>query len=55
MAVPAIGAIGGSLINGIFMSHFQNMARGHFKIRKLERKYGKDEVRRAYKALPVSI
>lgn len=55
MAVPAIGAIGGSVINGIFMSHFQNMARGHFKIRKLERKYGKEEVHKTYKSLPVRI
>jgi hypothetical protein len=39
-AVPVIGAAGGALINSIFMDHFQNMARGHFIIRSLERKYG---------------
>lgn len=48
MAIPAVGAIGGGLINGIFIDHFQNMARGHFKIRKLERRYGKENVRRIY-------
>lgn len=52
MAIPAIGAIGGSLINGIFMSHFQNMATGHFKVRRLERKYGKEEVQAAYVSIP---
>ncbi|MBN2439221.1 MAG: EcsC family protein [Deltaproteobacteria bacterium] len=39
-AVPIIGAAGGALINTIFIDHFQNMARGHFIIRSLERKYG---------------
>ncbi|MRR17899.1 MAG: EcsC family protein [Deltaproteobacteria bacterium] len=39
-AVPVIGAAGGALINSIFMDHFQNMARGHFIMRSLERKYG---------------
>jgi hypothetical protein len=40
MAIPAIGAVGGALINTIFMDHFQNIAQGHFTIRRLERKYG---------------
>jgi hypothetical protein len=51
MAVPAIGAVGGSLVNGLFMSHFQNMARGHFKIRRLERKYGAQVIREVYEEL----
>ncbi len=50
MAVPAIGAAGGAMINMVFISHFQNMARGHFKIRKLERKYGPEAVKREYLA-----
>ena len=40
-AIPAIGAAGGAIINTIFMDHFQDMARGHFIVRKLERKHGK--------------
>ncbi len=48
MAVPAIGAAGGAMINMVFISHFQNMARGHFTIRRLERKYGPEAVRRKY-------
>jgi hypothetical protein len=47
-AVPVIGAAGGALINTIFIGHFQNMARGHFIIRSLERKYGRDYVKISY-------
>ncbi|OQC55449.1 MAG: EcsC protein family protein [Deltaproteobacteria bacterium ADurb.Bin022] len=47
-AVPIIGAAGGALINSIFMDHFQNMARGHFIIRSLERKYGEKTVSGQY-------
>ncbi len=47
-AVPIIGAAGGALINSIFMDHFQNMARGHFIMRSLEKQYGPDEVSRLY-------
>ncbi|MEA3418628.1 MAG: EcsC family protein [Campylobacterota bacterium] len=48
-AVPAIGAAGGALINTLFIDHFQNMARGHFIVRRLERKYGKKIVEATYK------
>jgi hypothetical protein len=47
-ALPAIGAVGGALINTLFIEHFQNMAHGHFVIRRLERKYGKPAVRHAF-------
>ncbi len=47
-AIPVLGAAGGATINLLFMDHFQNMARGHFIVRRLERKYGKDLVREAY-------
>lgn len=46
--IPIIGAVGGGLVNTIFISHFQDMARGHFAIRRLERRYGTDEVQEAY-------
>jgi len=46
--VPVIGAAGGALINTIFISHYQDMARGHFIVRRLERKYGPQAVREAY-------
>jgi hypothetical protein len=47
-AVPAIGAAGGALINVLFIDHFQDMARGHFIVRRLERKYGHDVIKRTY-------
>lgn len=50
-AMPAIGAAGGALINTLFIDHFQDMARGHFIVRRLERSYGKEAVRQAYDAL----
>lgn len=51
-AVPAIGAAGGALINLLFIDHFQDMARGHFIVRRLERKYDRATVRVAYITLP---
>jgi hypothetical protein len=50
-AVPVVGAAGGALVNTLFIDHFQNMARGHFIVRRLERTYGRDEVERAYASL----
>jgi hypothetical protein len=47
-AIPAIGAAGGAIINTIFMDHFQDMAKGHFIVRKLERVYGKEIIQKAY-------
>ena len=50
-AVPVIGAATGALVNGVFVDHFQGKARGHFTIRRLERRYGEDTIREAYEAL----
>lgn len=50
-AIPALGAAGGAVINTLFIGHFQNMARGHFTVRRLERKYGAEAVHAAYMAL----
>ena len=38
-AIPLAGAVGGAVVNSIFTSHFQNVARGHFIVRRLERVY----------------
>lgn len=53
-AVPLVGAVSGATLNTVFMRHFQAMARGHFIVRRLERRYGQDAVRRAYEALPAA-
>ena len=50
-AVPAIGAAGGAIINTLFIDHFQDMALGHFIVRRLERKYGKEVVEATYKTV----
>jgi len=50
-AVPILGAAGGAAINLMFLDHFQDMARGHFTIRRLERQHSPETVRSAYQAL----
>lgn len=47
-AIPVIGAAGGGSINLAFINHFQNMAKAHFTVRRLERKYGEAMVRKVY-------
>ena len=47
-AVPLVGALGGAAVNYLFIGHFQEVARAHFVVRRLERRYGKDAVRAAY-------
>jgi hypothetical protein len=46
--VPVVSAVAGAGINVLFMNHFQDMARGHFVVRRLEQKYGPEVVRAAY-------
>ena len=50
-AVPIIGAIGGALINTMFIDHFQNMSRGHFIVRRLEKEYGSELVKKRYQKI----
>jgi hypothetical protein len=50
-ALPVVGALGGAAVNVIFMKHFQDIARGHFAIRHLERVYDADTVRQEYTIL----
>ena len=49
--VPVIGAAGGATINTIFMQHFQSVARAHFTVRRLERKYGQPLIKARFEAL----
>ncbi len=50
-ALPVVGALGGATINTMFIHHYQEMARGHFTVRRLERKYGVETIREAYQRL----
>lgn len=49
--VPVAGAVSGALINLVFMQHFQDMAKGHFIVRRLERSYGSDTIKALYETL----
>lgn len=51
-SLPVVGAAGGAILNTLFIDHFQDMARGHFIVRRLERHYGREVVRVAYLQLP---
>lgn len=53
--VPLIGAVGGAAINTIFIDHFQSVARGHFAVRRLERKYGEAAVRDKYREIAATL
>ena len=50
-AIPIIGAAGGAILNWLFISHYQQMAKGHFTIRRLERLYPSQLVEARYRAL----
>lgn len=50
-AVPVVGAVGGSLVNTVFTEHFQNKARGHFIVKRLEAAHGEAAVRAAWDRL----
>lgn len=50
-ALPILGAAGGAAINLAFTQHFQDVARGHFTVRRLERTYGAEIVRAAYEEI----
>jgi hypothetical protein len=52
-ALPVIGAVGGGVINVIFMNHFQQMARGHFIILRLEKTHGQPAVKQQYEMLTI--
>ena len=50
-SLPIIGAAGGAAVNYAFTAHFQAVARGHFTVRRLERRYGTARVRATFAAL----
>ncbi len=50
-AVPIIGGVAGATLNTLFIDFYQNMAHGHFTIKRLEQKYGYEVVKREYDVL----
>ena len=53
-SIPAIGAVLGAMVNTVFIDHFQQMAHGHFTVRRLERQYGLLAVERAFQTIDIS-
>jgi hypothetical protein len=49
--IPIVGAAGGATVNTLFIDHYQNIATGHFSLRRLERSYGKEEVQMVFENL----
>ena len=50
-AAPILGALGGAAVNAAFADHFQTLARGHFIVRRLERRHGAGLVAFEYQRL----
>ena len=50
-SAPILGAIGGAAVNALFAEHFQAIARGHFIVRRLERKHGASLIAFEYQRL----
>ena len=51
MLVPGIGAAAGAGLNLMFMDHFQDVSRGHFIVRRLERCHGAEVVHAAWQTI----
>jgi hypothetical protein len=49
--IPVAGAVTGAALNVMFMQHFQDIACGHFIVRRLEREFDNDSVRAAYETI----
>jgi hypothetical protein len=49
--VPIAGGLTGALLNLIFVQHYQDVARGHFILRRLERLHGPERIRNEYQRL----
>jgi hypothetical protein len=50
-SIPLIGAAGGAAVNYAFVDHFQTIARGHFTVLRLERRYGARIIRAEYEQM----
>jgi hypothetical protein len=54
-AIPLVGAAGGIVVNLLFMKHFQDMARGHFIVKRLELRYGRPLIQQWYQSLALPL
>lgn len=49
--VPVAGALSAAAINAAFLAHYENLARAHFTIRRLERQHGAERIQATVSAL----
>ncbi len=49
--LPVVGAMSGASVNWLFIRHYQKMAKAHFMVRSLERKYGPATIEATYKEI----
>lgn len=49
--IPIAGAASGATLNLLFMRHYQDVAEGHFRLRRLEREHGEERIREVYEEL----
>jgi hypothetical protein len=54
-SIPAIGAVLGAMVNTVFIDHFQQVAHGHFTVRRLERQYGQQTIEAVYQTLDITL
>jgi len=52
-AIPMVSVATGTIINVMLINHFQEMARGHFIVKRLEAKYSVDGIRQVYQGTPI--
>ena len=50
-AVPVMGAVAGASLNTAFLGHYRTLARAHFTVRRLERRFGEATVQALAAAL----
>lgn len=53
--VPAVGAFTGGALNTMFTDYYQDMARGHFIVKRLENKYSFDAVKIEYDKIKIAM
>ena len=54
-AIPVIGALTGATINTLFIDFYQDMARGHFIVKRLEEKYGYEQIKHEYLGIKATL
>jgi hypothetical protein len=43
------------MVNTVFIDHFQQVAHGHFTVRRLERQYGNETIEAVYQNLEITL